>query len=267
VHLRTGWEPDTPLGDTLLRRSVFNLVSTLQAPVVAMGGRTLHRDDVAAADLGRPAALYNSAVLLQPLDPQRADAVLGAIEEFFAGAGTGEVLLWSPWPTPDLHPRGWQLEGHPPLLIRPAAPPPAAPPRPPVLRIEPVADAGQLHDFERVIVDGFPFEDLRPLTPGALYDERMLGDPRNRLYLGYDGEGPVAAAVLFVDCGVSHLALATTLPRGRRQGHWQALARHRLQEEPGLPAIGIFSDMSRPGAEAIGFLPITRFTLWHRGRR
>jgi hypothetical protein len=39
-----------------------------------------------------------------------------------------------------------------------------------------------------------------------------------------------------------------------------------LLEEPVLPAVGIFSDMSRPSAEALGFLPITRFTLWHRPR-
>jgi hypothetical protein len=39
-----------------------------------------------------------------------------------------------------------------------------------------------------------------------------------------------------------------------------------LLEELGLPAVGVFSDMSRPSAEALGFLPITRFTLWHRPR-
>jgi hypothetical protein len=40
----------------------------------------------------------------------------------------------------------------------------------------------------------------------------------------------------------------------------------RLVDAPGLPLVGVFSDMSRPGAEALGFLPITRFTLWHRPR-
>ena len=47
---------------------------------------------------------------------------------------------------------------------------------------------------------------------------------------------------------------------------WAAMAGVRLLEEPGLPAVGVFSDMSRPSAEALGFLPITRFTLWHRPR-
>ena len=39
-----------------------------------------------------------------------------------------------------------------------------------------------------------------------------------------------------------------------------------LLGEPDLPAVGVFSDMSRPPAEALGFLPVTRFTLWHRPR-
>jgi hypothetical protein len=36
--------------------------------------------------------------------------------------------------------------------------------------------------------------------------------------------------------------------------------------EPDLPAVGVFGDMSGPPAEALGFLPVTRFTLWHRPR-
>jgi hypothetical protein len=30
--------------------------------------------------------------------------------------------------------------------------------------------------------------------------------------------------------------------------------------------VGVFSDMSRSPAEALGFLPVTRFTLWQRPR-
>jgi hypothetical protein len=110
-HLTDGWEPDLPVSDTLLRRFLFNLAAFHEVPVAAAGGRVLRRDDFAAADLGRPAAMHNAATLLRP---------------------------------------------------------PGARPVPPV--------------------------------------------------------------------------------------------------PPGLPAVGIFSDMSRPSAEAIGFLPLTRFTLWHRPR-
>ncbi len=44
------------------------------------------------------------------------------------------------------------------------------------------------------------------------------------------------------------------------------MALTRLRAIPDLPAAALFSDMSRPGAEALGFLPITRFTLWRKAR-
>jgi hypothetical protein len=71
---------------------------------------------------------------------------------------------------------------------------------------------------------------------------------------------------LFVGSGLAAFSLGVTLPEARRRGYWAAMAGVRLLEEPGLPAVGVFSDMSRPSAEALGFVPITRFTLWHRPR-
>ncbi len=66
--------------------------------------------------------------------------------------------------------------------------------------------------------------------------------------------------------GLAAFSLGVTLPEARRRGYWAAMAGVRLLDAPDLPAVGVFSDMSRPGAEALGFLPITRCTLWHRPR-
>jgi hypothetical protein len=263
-HLTDGWEPDLPVSDTLLRRFLFNLAAFHEVPVVAAGGRVLRRDDFAAADLGRPAAMNNAATLLRPLPFDRAAETLDEVEGFFAGGGSGEAYLWSAWPTPDLRPRGWVLEGHPPLLLRP--PGDQAVPAPPGLRLERVGGTEALEDWERVAVDGFPYRELQPYRPGALLGERVLADERLRLWVGYEQDRPVCAGSLFVDAGVAAFSLGVTLPSARRRGHWAAMAGVRLVEAPGLPAVGVFSDMSRPGAEALGFLPITRFTLWHRPR-
>jgi hypothetical protein len=103
-----------------------------------------------------------SDTLLRPLPFDRPGDTLAAVGAFFDGHGTGEAYLWSAWPTPDLRSRGWVLEGHPPLLLRP--------------------------------------------------------------------------------------------PGGRRPA------------VPAVPAVGIFSDLSRPPAEALGFQALARFTLWHRPR-
>jgi hypothetical protein len=264
-HLTDGWEPDLPVSDTLLRRFLFNLAAFHEVPVAAAGGRVLRRDDFAAADLGRPAAMHNAATLLRPLPFDRPGETLGEVEGFFDGPGTGEAYLWSAWPTPDLRPRGWMLEGHPPLLLRPPGAKPV-PPVPPGLRVERVAGVDALRDWERVAVDGFPYRELQPWRPGQLLDERVLADGRLRLWVGHEDDRPVCVGSLFVDAGVAQFSLGVTLPEARRRGYWAAMAAVRLVEEPGLPAVGIFSDMSRPSAEAIGFLPLTRFTLWHRPR-
>jgi hypothetical protein len=270
-HLTTGWEPDLPVADTLLRRFVFALAESWAAPVRAMGGRTTRHAAFVAADLGRPSGVWNSATLLQPLppgDPERIGEVLRAIEGFYDGQGTGGVALWSAWPTPDLSARGWTLEGHPPMLVRPAGLP--LPPAPRAgegsLHITRITDAAGVRDWERVAVDGFPFRDLQPLVPGALLDGRALADPRCRLWVGYE-DGPVVCGSVFLEHGLSLFGLGVTLPEARRRGHWAAMVSHRLRAAPHLPAAALFSDMSRPGAERVfGFLPITRFTLWTRSR-
>ena len=179
-HLTDGWEPDLPVADTLLRRFLFNLAAFHETPVAAAGGRVQRRDDFAAADLGRPAAMYNAATLLRPLPFDRATETLDVVEGFFDGHGSGEAYLWSAWPTPDLRPRGWVLEGHPPLLLRPPGSEPI-PPVPPGRRVERVAGVDGLRDWERVAVDGFPYRELQPYRPGALLDERVLADGTRRL--------------------------------------------------------------------------------------
>jgi hypothetical protein len=39
IHLTTGWEPDLPVGDTVLRRFVYAWADSLAGPVEAVGGR------------------------------------------------------------------------------------------------------------------------------------------------------------------------------------------------------------------------------------
>ena len=113
----TGWERHLDVADTLLRRFVFHLAALDAAFTLAGCGRTLDADDVSMADLGRPGGYFNGAVLLRP--PADWDAVAGDASSVSLAGGHGQFCLWSAWPTPDLHDRGWQLSGHPPLLVRP----------------------------------------------------------------------------------------------------------------------------------------------------
>jgi hypothetical protein len=262
--LESGWEPETPIGDTLLRRFVFALAEAWAPAVAAMGGRILRSPDFVLTDLGRPAGLGNAVTLLRPLppgDPEAASTLLDAIEAAIA-TGRGTVVLLSAWPTPDLRSRGWQLAGHPPFHLRPPAPLPEA--GAPGLRIAPVTDAAGVRDFERVLVAGYPFPDV---ARGTLFDERLLTAAGPHLEVGYLSGRAVTVGARHIAHGLVVLALGATVPAARHRGCWSAMVRSRLAAAPDLPAAALFSDDSRPGAERVfGFLPISRFSLWTRSR-
>jgi hypothetical protein len=85
-----------------------------------------------------------------------------------------------------------------------------------------------------------------------------------RLRVGLVDGAPVAAGAGYVGRGVVNLCSAATLPAARRKGVWGALVRARMSDGPDLPAVAFTSDFSRPGFVHMGFLPITRLTMWAR---
>lgn len=257
--LETGWLSDTPVGDTVLRRFAFNQAElNEQFAGAAPGGRRERTPELSLADSGGPVAFFNQAIPFRPLTGLD-DPLLDAAERFFA-AGSQPATLLSLWPTPDLSSRGWGLGGHPAFVARP--PGPHAPARPEV-EVRVVEDPSDLEAAERVAVDGYPLEEGRDLPPGALLPPALLGTGiRYRLAL-LDGKA-VAAASSHAGHGVVNLCFAATLPEARRAGAWSALLWARVDEHPDLPAVAFTSDYSRPGFERLGFLVLTRFTLWWR---
>lgn len=258
-----GWEPDVSVSDTVLRAYVENYAGELTSYAASRGRRVVRTDRYLLADHRSPAAIFNAAVLLRPAaDDFR--SVAAEVADNFAPEGGSNIFLWSPWPTPPMEDDGWRLGGHPTFAVRP--PGGTLPEAAPHIRVERVTDPFRLAEWEQVVVDGFPFEDLQPYRKGSLVGEALLDDPAAVLWVAYDNDIPAAAAALHVEQGVAGFALGATLPGSRRRGLWYALVRARLQERPDLPAASVFSSDSRPGAERIGFVPITRWTLWGRPR-
>ncbi len=259
-QLTTGWERDVPVGDTLLRRYLFHHAALGAAFALAGGGRMLNADDLSMSDLARPGGYFNGAVLLRP--PTDWDDLIARIQQFFR-SGRGQTCLWSAWPTPDLRGQGWRLSGHPPLLARPPlSTVPVTPTAAGEPDVRPVTSAADLAAWERVAIDGYPLPDLHDAPPGAFAAPALLDDARVRFFVGRDGDRPVAAAASFVSHGIASLAFGATLPAFRRRGFWRRLATERLRATPDVWTTGVFSDFSRPGAEALGFVPIVRLTLW-----
>jgi len=261
--LATGWEADLPLQDTALRQFIEAWAETLAGPVSALGGHVVRSEEAVTTDLGKPASYYSSAVLLRPPAHDEWDRTLDVVERTMFRTGSGPVHLWSAWPTPDLTVRGWRLEGYPPFMLSSAAG--SLPPAAPDLEVREVGDADDLQVWERLAVEGYPMPELRPWRARSLFDMRVLSTPL-RLWVGYAAGEPVAAAASYLAHGLHVLAMGVVAPHARGRGYWRTMLRTRLAAFPDLPCGSLFSDMSRPGAEQHGFLPIIRFTLWVRER-
>lgn len=249
----TGWLPDTPVGDSVLRRFLHNQIELNEFFAVARSGQVQRTEDVSLVETGPVTVFLNQAVLRRPLTGA-GDLVLDEIEAFYRH----ECVLVSLWPTPDLAGRGWQLMGHPAFVVR--APAAAAVPAGEAL-VRTVTTVAELHAFEQVLLDGYPVPpaaDGRPTVAPSLLDSPVT------LRLSYVDGTPVATAASYIAHGVVNLCLAATLPAARRRGAWATLVSRRVADDPTLPAVAFTSDESRPGFERMGFLPMTRFTLWTR---
>jgi hypothetical protein len=266
-HLRAGWEPDAPVEDSLLRAFLVNWTLSIEAQGKPFHARTLRRDDLAAVDVGHPAAGGNVATLLAPLFSEDVSEIVAALDDFYdfaSGEKSGAVYLFSSWPSPDLRPAGWTLVDYQPLMLRPAGG--EAPGAPPGLRIEEVHDEEGLRAFERVIVEGFPITELVGQGPGVAFRVEMLADERQRLWVGWEGEQPVSAASAFVAAGVNNVTFVATVPLARGRGYGAALTWRATLAAPDLPAMLIATDDGRPVYGRLGYLSLFRFTLWARNR-
>lgn len=258
--LETGWLPDTPVRDTLLRQFVFNQADVNRITAEALGGRAEATDDVFLADTATPVPYLNQALLSRPLTGTD-DPALDVAEDFFAGTGHPVTLL-SIWPTPDLSDRGWSLVGHPAVVVRGPGPVDHEPP--PDVEVRVAVSDDDRAAAERVTIEGYPMPEAHDLPVRALYPS-TLRDRGITVRLGLLDDEPAGVGNVHVGHGLVNLCLGATMPAARRRGVWQSLVWARVAEDPDSPAVAYTSDDSRPGFVRMGFVPVTRFTLWARG--
>jgi hypothetical protein len=129
-----------------------------------------------------------------------------------------------------------------------------------------VRDVEELGIAERIAIDGYPIDEARDEPPGTVLPAGILGRELVVRTATLDGE-PAAVGIALVAHGVANLCLGATLPRARRRRAWEALVWARVADAPELPAVAYTSDYSRPGFVRMGFVPVSRFTLWARAPR
>jgi hypothetical protein len=255
-RLETGWYPDTPSGDTVIRSYVLATGEWMDAVARASGTAVLRTDDFVVVDEHSAHVLFNTGILFRPVTPERAEAVASEVAGFFRGAEGGPSSLFCPWPT-DLP--GFTSGGHPPLMLRAAGG--GAPVPPPELEIGLVTTREELGEYEQVLVDGFPLEELQPWRPGVAFHPANLHVPGTAFYVGRVDGRAVSVAMSIVGCGVNHVEFVATLPDARGKGYGAAVTWAATLHAPDLPSLLIASDMGRPVYERMGYLALTRWTL------
>ncbi len=247
-----GWEPETPVEDSILRQFVYAYADRVTWMAGARGGQ-VDRDALACiADARSPFGYDNAAVLLQPPGPIDPVAILQRARALFAPERWCIVL--SAWPLPELSSRGLSLVGHPPLMLR--LPPAPAVPRPPGLRIVAVEDDQTCHDFDRVLKEGYGLPDSPAVT-----DQRLLGRHLH-LFVGYLGDQPVATAGASTAAGVVEVDWVASLPAHRHRGIGAAMTAAAVSIEPSWPALLLASDDGHNLYRRLGFVDLLRFTIW-----
>jgi hypothetical protein len=256
-HLTTGWEPDVPADDTLVRRAVLVHASWPVEIATALGRPHRTTDGWAGGWIAERGALTNPVVLLQPLsDPDR---VLAEVGELLPPRVP--YLLISAWPTPDLRPLGLALLGHPPLMVR--FPEARKVPTPEGVEVTEVRDPEELAVAERVLVAGYPMPELDPLSPGDLLGTPILGGDTRIWVARVDGEpAAVAAAHHHQDTVLVEYVAALAAARGRGAGG--AVTWAATLSDARLPAVLLASDDGRPVYERMGYLAVERWTAWLR---
>lgn len=264
--METGWLPDTPITDNLLRQFLHNQADLCDIFAAGFGGSIARTPEVALAGSRCVVPYFNEALLLRPLR-DHTDAVLDEIDAFYAASVAPAWVLLSAWPTPPLEERGWTLVGHPAFVVRT----PGAPLRPPAerpgvaLEVRRASTSADVAAAERVMAEGYPIDEAVG-RPGSAVPDRLAETSVSVRIASVDGVD-VAVGMGHVGHGCVNLCGAATLPAARRTGAWGALVRARVDDAPELPGVAFTSDYSRPGFEHLGFVSVLRFTMWLQARR
>lgn len=259
-HLTTGWEPDVDAGDTVVVAAVRNLANRVERHGEAMGFRVCGWDDFIACDSEVPEPFCNFCVLTAP--PPDWDDTIHRIRTFYAARGGMPYVVWSPFPTPDLRARGLTLCGHPPFMFRAAGG--GAPALPEGLEVVEVRDDAGHADFWRSCAAYYPMEGAGAGAMAA-YSDTRVDSMGWRLWLGRAGGDVVATAASWVDAGVNQVEMVTTAPDARGRGIGAALTWAASTTAPDLPAVLVASDLGRPVYERLGYVALSRWTLWYGG--
>jgi hypothetical protein len=255
-HLATGWEPDTPAGDSVVRDYLNTLTARLLETAALTGGRVERLDDAVLVDCRSRYVFDNIAICAGPLDDAALHSVAERASAFFEGSESGWTLLCFD-NRADLRGHGLGLIGHPPLMFRPRGG--AAPPRPDGLDVVRVETERHLADFESTLVEAYPLP-----RGSAVIDSRLLGGG-SAAWVGYLGGAPVATAGSYTANGLTEIEWVSTRDSARGKGVGACLTWTALSADPDADSVLIATDEGQPVYRRLGYVPLLRLTMWMHG--
>lgn len=259
--LEAGYGDSTPERDNLLLDYARGEADCFAAIVSAGGGRIERHAALGLrlADMGSPSPFGNTAHLTRPIGANETKALLDALRDFFDAEPGGPFLLFSPWPIGDLRGEGFDLVGHPPLMIRPST----VPVRPGYqeLRTSLVETTDQLADFEQTLIEAYPVPEYQPWQQGSFLGPDILST-RWRLFVGCEGDRCVATAGAWLTDTVTIVAMVSTRDECRGKGYGAAITAAATHAEPGRNAMLTASDLGRSVYGKLGYLPLLRYTMY-----
>lgn len=258
-RLENGYGVDTPPGDNYCNDYAQRLADGYLGLTAARGDIAVEDAEFALmlGDSGSPSMFGNIAVSRRPLSEREWAGAIERMHHLYGERDGGPFLVFSPWPTGDLTKHGMELVGHPPLMLRPAAPPGPAPAIP-GFEIRPVDDDEAALHWETALSSGFG----EPALPGRFLPPLARTAPGWRFWNGYLGGAPVGCAAAHTAGTHVDVAFIACIESARGRGIGAALTMIAAQAQPDLPAMLIASDLGRPVYERLGFRALMRYTLW-----
>ena len=254
-ELTTGREADVPAEDSLLRAYVLAPVDRSEAIARAVGGRVERTDAVAMVDTGSPILFDNVATFLRPLTADEAERAIARPPRLPATGATVRGVV-------GLAHRRRGRPRRPPHGPSPLHVPAGRIAARGLGRRTRAAQgrrrgrAGDVHAHAR---RGVPHRGRhqRAADPGIL-------DTDVRFWVGYEGDRPIGTAGVLVAHGQNDVEWISVYPDCRGKGYGAALTWAATLADPTLPATLIASDPGQPVYERMGYVRLTRMSMWFR---
>jgi hypothetical protein len=258
--LENGHRPTTADGDNIVLDHIRAEAAGYEVLATTAGGRVLHVPELQlrCADLGVASPFGAGAFLEAPVPDAALDELTAQLHRFFGNSPGGPFLLFAPWPIADLTDRGFARIGHPPLMFRPAG---GTAPIADNLRIVAVRGEDTLADFERTLIEAYPAPEMQPWVRGSFLHPEVLGTAW-RFFVGYRDDQPVATAAAYVAGAITMVEMVAVRPEARGGGVGVSITAAATLTEATQPASLIASDLGRPTYDRLGFLSLTRYSLW-----